>query len=286
MQTHAAMPVAHLLEKDLFRIYFSCRDERNRSHLGYLELRLSEPTTVLSLADEPALAPGALGMFDDHGVYGSTLVVRDGGLLLYYAGWNPGRVEPMFYSSIGAARSSDGGRTFQRLSYAPLLARSEFDPCFVASPYVLVEGDRWRMWYGSGYRWEEAGDELLSYYHVKYAESSDGVDWERDGHICIDNRPGERNVVRGCVVPGGAGYEMWYSYDAGDGYRLGFATSADGVAWSRRDDEAGIDVSDGGWDAHMIAYPFVFRHGGLRYLLYSGNDFGRDGFGIAIEETA
>jgi hypothetical protein len=286
MQSHAAVPLPLRLEGDRYRIYFSCRDERNRSHLGHVELRLSDPTTVLALASAPALAPGALGTFDDHGVYGSALVERGGGLLLYYAGWNPGRAEPLFYSSIGAAESGDGGQTFRRVSEAPLLGRSEFDPCFVASPFVLPGSDRWRMWYASGYRWEDDGGELRSYYNVKYAESDDGLAWRRDGRVCIDNRPGERNVVRPCVLRGEAGYEMWYAFDAGDRYRIGFATSDDGRTWTRRDAEAGIDVSDSGWDSEMTAYPFVFRHDGHRYLLYSGNDFGRGGFGLAVEDTA
>ena len=285
MRSHAAVPIALPLDGDVHRVYFSCRDDENRSHLGFVHLRL-DPPEIVEVAAEPALAPGPLGTFDDHGVYGNALVEHEGRLVLYYAGWNPGRREPLFYASIGAAESADGGRTFRRLSAAPLLARSEFDPCFVTSPFVLVEDGRWRMWYASGYRWEEADGELRSYYHVKYAESRDGLEWRRTGHVCIDNRPGERNVVRPCVLRVEDGYEMWYAYDAGSGYRIGFATSPDGLAWTRRDDAAGIDVADDGWDSAMVAYPFVFSAGGRRYLLYSGNDFGRGGFGLAVEETA
>jgi hypothetical protein len=32
----------------------------------------------------------------------------------------------------------------------------------------------------------------------------------------------------------------------------------------------------------MVEYPFVFDHGGARYILYSGNAFGRTGFGLAV----
>jgi hypothetical protein len=34
----------------------------------------------------------------------------------------------------------------------------------------------------------------------------------------------------------------------------------------------------------MIGYPCVFDHGGRRFLLYAGNDFGATGFGLAIQE--
>ena len=31
----------------------------------------------------------------------------------------------------------------------------------------------------------------------------------------------------------------------------------------------------------MLCYPFIFDHGGERYMLYNGNDYGKTGFGIA-----
>jgi hypothetical protein len=74
---------------------------------------------------------------------------------------------------------------------------------------------------------------------------------------------------------------MWFCA-RGQAYRIGYAESDDGVAWTRMDEAAGIDVSESGWDSDMIEYPFVFDHKGDRYLLYAGNGFGRTGFGLAI----
>ena len=69
----------------------------------------------------------------------------------------------------------------------------------------------------------------------------------------------------------------------GDAYRLGTATSSDGIRWVRSP-ESGLDVSRDGWDSEMIGYPSAFAHGGRRYLLYNGNRYGQTGFGLAIEE--
>ena len=49
-------------------------------------------------------------------------------------------------------------------------------------------------------------------------------------------------------------------------------------------DEVGITTSDAGWDADMICYPCVFRHGGNTYMFYNGNNFGGDGIGLAVLE--
>ncbi len=79
---------------------------------------------------------------------------------------------------------------------------------------------------------------------------------------------------------------MWYSYRKGDGtkYRIGYAHSNDGLHWTRKDNEVGIDVSKEGWDFEMICYPFVFDWKGNRYMLYNGNAYGKEGFGLAILE--
>jgi hypothetical protein len=203
---------------------------------------------------------------------------------MYYIGWNPGDRKPLFYSSIGLAVSENRGITFKKMFCAPIMARSEFDPCLVTAPCVRIDNGIWRMWYVSGFKWEEKGGRLQSYYHIKYAESKDGVHWVRNGLVCIDLKEGETNIARPCVLKENGTYKMWYSYDAGHEYRIGYAESPDGYAWTRLDNEAGIDVSLSGWDSKALAYPWVFSHEGRKYMLYNGNEFGKEGFGLAVED--
>jgi hypothetical protein len=69
--------------------------------------------------------------------------------------------------------------------------------------------------------------------------------------------------------------------EKGKGYRLGYAYSDDLTHWTRDDEHAGTELSAEGWDAEMMCYPNVFEHNNTIYLLYNGNNFGRNGFGIA-----
>jgi hypothetical protein len=282
MMSHATSPFALSIGGSRYRIYFSSRDERNRSHLAFVEIDMREPTRVLRICDRPALAPGPLGFFDDHGVFARGLVPVGDKLYLYYLGWNPGLEPPMFYCSIGLAISTDGGETFERVSAAPIIERSPVDPWCVLLPFVLREADCWRMWYASGIGWREGGGGARhSIYDVKYAESRDGLNWYREGRVMIGLKPDETNVAHPCVVRDGDGYSMWYSYNCGAGYRIGWATSLDGLTWVRRDAEAGIEVSPSGWDSSMVCHPYVFNHEGDRFMLYAGNNYGRDGLGLA-----
>ena len=279
--SHAAVAIPFRLEDDRFRIYFSSRNSLGQAQVGYVELDLKNPKSTSAAAQMPALALGELGCFDESGVIGDWLVRNGDDLYLYYTGWNRGVTVP-FRNAIGLAISCDGGKTFQRYSHGPILDRSIHDPCFVSNPCVLVEGRRWRMWYISGLRWEAHDGALRHYYHLKYAESGDGIHWDRKGTICIDFRDEtEYAISRPCVIREDGIYKMWYSY-RGQSYRIGYAESPDGIAWQRKDNLAGIEVSESGWDSEMIEYGFVFDHDGERYLLYNGNGYGQTGMGLAI----
>jgi hypothetical protein len=137
------------------------------------------------------------------------------------------------------------------------------------------------MWYVSCTKWEMKNDQPKHYYHIRYAESFDGIHWDRKGIVCIDFRSSdEYAIARPCVLREVGIYKMWYSY-RGKRYGIGYAESKDGLHWERKDDEVGIDVSESGWDSEMIEYPFVFDHKGERYMLYNGNSYGKTGIGLA-----
>ncbi|HWJ31699.1 MAG TPA: hypothetical protein VNR59_05095 [Gaiellaceae bacterium] len=276
--SHAALPHASPLADDLVRVYLSARDQAGRSHIGYADFDPAEPTPAIAASPRPILDPGRLGAFDDSGVTTSCLVQHGDAHYLYYTGWSLGQTVP-FYLYVGLAISDDGER-FERVSAAPILERSNVDPFLTASPWVLVDEGRWRMWYVSATQWEIAGGEARHSYHVRYAESDDGITWRRDGTVCIDFQDEDEYAIsRPCVVRDGELYRMWFSA-RGPSYRIGYAESQDGITWQRKDEEAGIE-STGDWDAEMQAYPSVFDHEGRRYLLYNGNGYGRAGIGWA-----
>ena len=290
MVSHAQTPVVDIKGKDRFRIYFGTRNSQNQTITTFIEVDIENPENVLYVHDCPILSLGRLGCFDDSGAMPSCLVDYDGKKYLYYTGWNVGGAVP-FRNSIGFAVSEDGGYTFRRPYEGPILDRIPSDPYFCGTPYVLVENGIWRMWYLSGVEWKLHAGKPEPYYHIKYAESRDGIQWERDGIICIDlNTPDESGLARPSVIKDGKIYRMWYSYRSGsdyrsnreNSYRIGYAESSDGVVWLRKDDQVGIDVSDTGWDSEMIAYPFVIEVKNKKYMFYNGNGFGKSGFGYAI----
>ena len=76
---------------------------------------------------------------------------------------------------------------------------------------------------------------------------------------------------------------MWYSYVIPPlKYRIGYAESENGKNFIRKDHLAGIEPTENGFDSEMICYPNVVVHKGIKYMFYNGNDFGKNGFGLAV----
>jgi len=286
MKSHCQLPVADRVEGNVFRVYFATRDDRQVSRVGCAFVELGEGVKLLEIASTPLLEPGAIGTFDEHGVFPSCIVNLRDRKRMYYIGWNRGVREPLFYAAIGLAESTNGGRSWRKYSVAPMLSRSDVDPCLVTSPHVMWHEGCWRMTYVSGIRWVESEGRLASRYHIKYAESDDGVNWRRDGRVAIDfASPAETNVARSWVIADAGRLRMWFCYVRnGSAYRIGYAESPDYLTWMRDDAATGIDVSASGWDSEMLCYPNVVNHAGRFYMFYNGNRFGEAGFGAAISE--
>lgn len=288
MASHSSLPIPDPLTDRRMRVYFGARDAEGRSRPGFIEVDPEDPASLLHLHEQPVLDLGGLGAFDEEGVTPCCIVGSGEEKYLYYLGWNRAVAVP-YRTALGVAVSTDGGVSFARVYEGPVLDRSATEPHFIAASFVMREGGTWRMWYTGTTSWLEVNGRPEPLYHIKYAESDDGLDWRREDLSCLTPRTETEAVGRPWVVRDGDRYRMWFSYrgsvefrtDPAQSYRIGYAESPDGLVWERMD-EAGIDVSEDGWDSQMIEYPSVYRHGGTIHLLYNGNGFGESGIGHAV----
>lgn len=292
-RTHAQNPFPEHIGGDRYKIHFAGRDKLYRSQGGYVEIDMKRPGKVLYMTEKPTLELGELGCFDDCGVMPSCLVKQGNKQYMYYTGWTQQKSTP-FSFFIGLAISSDNGRTFERYSKSPVLGRTGVDHIMTGSPWVIKENRVFRMWYVSGTGWTgEAFGKQQNHYHIRYAESEDGIEWKPEGVVCVDYKDeSEYALARPVVFKSRAvfdtGEEALYrmvfsrrSFSAG--YRGGYAESTDGIHWQRNDSKLGLDVSKTGWDSEMVCYPCIFEHKDKKYLLYNGNNYGTAGCGYAKE---
>lgn len=286
-----------LVLDDVIRVYFACRpapDSQGNyvSLSAYAEFSRNNLFELKHLCEQPLLSLGDLGTFDEFGAYFTSVVERDDGVMAYYVGYTRCESVP-FTINIGAAISNDGGKTFSRLGSGPLLPCTVNEPFFLTVPRVKRFGNLWYMWYSAGKRWVMTERRAEPVYHIRMATSKDGKTWEKENRDLIDCVIGD-NECQACpdVFQFEDRFHMFFSYrsHAGyhgkdGGYRIGYAWSDDLRNWHRDDSKAGITISEKGWDSEMVSFPHVFELDGKIYMLYLGNQMGRNGFGIACMQS-
>lgn len=156
-------------------------------------------------------------------------------------------------------------------------AQGAWDGQYTFAPSVLLDGATYKMWYaGSG----AAGLTRK----IGYATSPDGLTWTRQGSVpVLDAGPSgawDEKIGFPTVLKDGSVYKMWYTgLTASDAGRVGYATSPDGVTWTRY---AGNPVlsfgAAGSWDASYIGSPNVVKVGSLYHMWYRGGLNGGIGY--------
>lgn len=293
LQEFAQAPATLLFDEHV-RVYFSCRPppDANGQYVSYsawVDLDRKDLRRVLRVSEQPILALGGLGEFDEFGTYPVSVIAAGNELRAYYAGWTRCESVP-FNVAIGMATSSDGGATFTKAGKGPVLSYTPDEPFVLSGPKVRRFNGTWYLWYIAGRKWKLVDGRAEPVYKIRMASSADGIDWQRENRDLIDSRVEEDEAQASPDVFHANGkYHMFfcYRYSGGYrgkefGYRIGYASSDDLLHWVRDDSKAGIDVSDSGWDEEMISYPHVFEVDGCTYMAYLGNQVGRHGFGLAV----
>lgn len=292
-ESHAQAPQV-LPFDDFFRVYFSSRskDETGKFYSHVVFGDFSHDWEVLELSKQPVIGKGALGCFDEHGIFPFHVTTNGNEVLGFIGGWNR-RVSVPIDGAIGLSKSTDNGITFIRVGDGPVLGPSLNEPCLVGDPFVLASDGKLHMWYIYGKGWAPAteSEPPARVYKISVATSVDGFNWVREGKQIISNVLGDTECQAMPTVFKASGiYHMIFCFryatdfraNRNRGYTLGYAYSTDLINWHRDDNLLGIQRSESGWDSDMMCYPHVFEFKGNYYLLYNGNEFGKHGFGVAV----
>lgn len=283
-QHRAYLPTSLTVDDRRIRVFVAFLDADLVGRLGYVDVDTADPTRVLEVSTQPVIDVGQPGAFDDSGVNPLSVFRHNGQVWLYYVGWQRSVGLP-YLLFTGLATSDDGGRTFQRHARVPVLDRTDAEPTLRSGAFVgHAPTGGFRAWYVTGDRWIEAEGKRRPMYEMRYVESPDGVKWPSEGTRClVPAAPDEYGFGRPYVLDDGEQLRMWYSIRSHScGYRLGYAESANGIDWERRDSEVGIDVSLDGWDSEMIHCGWLQQSPFGTYLFYNGNGYGETGFGVAV----
>lgn len=283
---HMQVPTP-LVFPNFIRMYYAGRKD-GKSFPAYVDID-RKTFSVIKVNEEPIMSLGNPGEFDSDGIMPGTVIKHKDELWMYYTGWNARAEGARYQNEIGIAVSADGGNTFTKKFPGPIIGRSSTEPGLAVTPFVMKHGDILKMWYISGVGWNLIDGKYEPVYVIKYAESADGIKWERFPLQCIESRHDMEAFSHPSVILAGNTWHIWYCYrdshDYRDGtgaYRIGYGQSGDGITFKRYDSLAGIETGvNGGWDAKQLCYPHVLQLDSRLIMFYNGNSFGQTGIGWA-----
>lgn len=278
---YAFMP---LVEPDGIVRFFACgRDDFGRSRIGVVSFKWGDTPRLLDVTRDPVLDLGEPGCFDMDGVAYPYLVRFHDRLLLYYVGWNKlgGRVP--WAIDLGMAVSDDNGKSFRRMTRAPVIPRTNEDPIGSGSCCMTSHSDgSWTLYYTKMLAWNAEVTPPQPSYNIWKARSTDGISWTPINQNVIGHDEGEYALGTPCLHRFGDQTIMFFTA-RGDRYRL-FAALATEESSFRRVKQP-LYIAPGDWDDDMQCYSHVVTINGQCYIFYCGNGYGRAGVGYAKWKT-
>lgn len=222
-------------------------------------------------AGNPVLTNGTSGSWDYGHVYEPVVIKDNSTYKMWYTGFNGSN------ERIGYAESTDG-INWTKYAGNPVLSPTpgHFDGIHALFPSVIKDGSTYNMWY-TGYDGS---------FQIGYATSANGINWSKyagnpvleqgssgswDGHY----------VLSPSVVKNDSTYIIFYTGENGSNYQIGYATSADGINWTKSSDNPILTPGpDDAWDNMSIEKPSVLIDNTVLKMWYSGQE-GNEKIGYA-----
>jgi len=285
-----------------YRMIYWGSDSEGRNYILQAEAPLEEPNEWKPLGG-PLIGPQPETEYNCVGPsFPFLLPLTQSHWLLYFTAWGRWAETGKISNTTGVAISEDGGRSWRYHDEHPMLPLDrEYDREATGSLWVMAEGGRLRMYYTAigEYYPRPAGvetghGEIIPRIGIAYAESEDGIHWEKPlDDLVVQPRgfavePYEYICSKPCVVRGETGYVLWVN-TFGTAYRVHRLLSQDGVHWTwgkRVGPDGELGTGEGGcFDDFQRSYPTIIRHENEWRCWYTGNGFGATGMGYAVSEA-
>ena len=145
-----------------------------------------------------------------------------------------------------------------------------WDDGVVFDASIVQVGDTLKMWYTGNDVTVDAGLDVK----IGYAWSLDGIQWVRRSEPVISARPNgwdSHGTAGPSVILDGDTLRMWYvtTLPTGAGKEVGYATSVDGINWTRLESPVFEAGPEGSWDGSFLLSPRVLKEDGLFKMWYS-----------------
>lgn len=201
----------------------------------------------------------------------------------------------MWFSSLAGSYGASGcistalsldGQHWYFLAGNPVLrpgAQSDFDYAFLYAGDVIHVGNTYSMYY--------SGADQNGRISIGLATSSDGIIWQKyaQNPVLVPgavNAWDSHNVAYPRVIFDGAVYRMWFTGGDATYAGAGYATSPDGIHWTKSPANPVLTRgTSGNWDDNGVGPAGVAQRDTLYYMLYAGSSVQSGpnvGIGLAV----
>ena len=187
----------------------------------------------------------------------------------------------VFLLLIGLNSPSSAQTICTKYPQNPILEKGpngSWDDDQVVNPIVIYDEGLYKMWYNGG-----DGSDL----NIGYATSADGIVWTKyaENPVISVGEEGSwysRVVGTGPVLVEEGTYKMWFFGFNGTNVRIGYATSPDGINWTKYENPV-LDLGDAGtWDHERTVAGTVHFDGEIYKMWYHGQMGNKRQTGYAI----
>jgi len=226
-----------------------------------------DPTSWTKYSGNPVLSTGSSGQWDDDCVQFSH-VIKEGSLYkMWYAGYGGSGTS----WKIGYATSTDCINWVKQGFVLDVGSSGSWDDTHVIDPFVIHEDGIYKMWYND---FEVSTNRM----EIGYATSINGISWIKSNENPIFSYGSTGtwdglNVGGTAIVRDRGSCHLWYQgANNPTNYRIGYASSSDGLTWSRYGSNPVLDVGPSStWEAFNVFNPSVIRSEGLLGMWYTGS---------------
>tara|TARA_Y100000389_G_scaffold195806_1_gene227767 strand:- start:100 stop:1014 length:915 start_codon:yes stop_codon:yes gene_type:complete len=281
VNSHLWVPTAYKLNQSKIIVFFAGRNYQNESDTGYFvyDINLNK---VVKISKKPVLSRGELGSFDDSAAIPSHVIKIGKKYLMYYVGWTQGKKVP-FFSSIGLATSVNIYGPYKKIGKAPIIGKTNEDPFFVATCFVEKKNNLYEMYYTSNLGWKKKKKKAFPLYLIKRCTSRDGLNWKLNNSKIINfKNKDEVAITRPWIVEHKKQRIMFFSCKK-KFYKIYTALeNKKKNNWQRKLKISFSNNLNHKFDNKSQEYSSVVKIKNKYYMFYNGNDYGKEGIGIAI----
>ncbi|KAA3619566.1 MAG: T9SS C-terminal target domain-containing protein [Calditrichaeota bacterium] len=255
-----------LFDGTIHQMWYSGAPQEDTYRIGYATS--TDGLNWIKDATNPVLGLGAAGTFDSINLW-LPAVLFDGS---QYEMWYSGGLTA---SGIGFATSPDPV-SWSRPGSGPVLAKGSsgaWDESYAFRPVVLRSDTLYHMWY--------TGRSASDLWQTGYATSTFGITWDKHSNnpvlpIGAAGTWEDRAVAAGSILFEDGQYQMWYHGARNNlsDYNIGYATSPDGINWTKHPNNPILKSSTNGWDLINVGFPCVIKEGNRYRMWYTGRRSG------------